>query len=375
MIHFKRFIHDVSVMLLLFGILNLLLLDTQYVLAQTGAPPPPTEPVFLPPVGSLLVDPVFPAIPPANVPPLVGNGVLAVIPKNGEDALALVNVILCEKENIRGTLLVPASDQTDLIAKVEVVEKSVLPAAALPVAFTNPIKVFEITLFNAETGELITEHVDERALQFGIGLSPGVSPTDVALVHFDALENEYDVIDITGDPIKGIVKANLNESSTTEGIIKTEINRYTPFALVSTAVSPDLAKANTDSDNEDTPAQGETVSKVLATPTLNPVDTIDSASAQQINTQEGNGTANRALFGSTPDNNDESTSIFGAPIEEESSESTSEAISAEDASVASAYDSVESKSNQSNNNPLLNGFAVLVTSLGAGFGFFRWRFN
>lgn len=361
-IHFGRFIRHISVILLLFGALNLLFLETQHAFAQTGAPPPPTDPVILPPAGSLIIDAILPAIPPANISPLVGNGVLAVIPQNAEDAIAIVNMTLCDKDNILGTLLVPASQETDLVAKVQVIEKAGLPAAALPVAFTNPLKVFEITLFNAETGELITTH--ERALEFGIGLSPGVHPEDVGLVHFNALEEEYDLIDITGDPIKGIVKASLTESSTFEGMLKTEINEYTPFALVSTAVSHDLAEA----ENEGTSSEGETIAQVQATPTLSKADT--TALAQEIGTQAGDGTASGSLFGSATDDNGGSQSLFGAPADKESE---SDSASSESASVASAYDSAESKSNSSNNNPLLSGFAVLITSLGAGFGFLRWR--
>ena len=363
MTHFGRFIRHASVILLLFGTLNFLFLETQHAFAQTGAPPPPTDPVILPPAGSLIIDAIFPAIPPANITPLVGNGVLAVIPQNADNAIAIVNVTLCEKQNIDATLLVPASEQTDLVAKIEVIETGGLPAAALPVAFTNPLKVFEITVFNAQTGELITTH--ERILEFGVSLTPGVHPEDVALLHFNALEDEYGVIDITGDPIKGIVKAEMNETSTVEGIEQTEINRYTPFTLVSTTVSPQLAEA----ENEGTSSEGELI--VQATPTLSKPDTTPSA--QEVGTQADDGTASGSLFGSTTDDNDNSQSLFGAPAENDSepdsdSEDTSESTSNESASVAGAYDS-----NNSNNNPLLSGFAVLITSLGAGFGFLRWR--
>ena len=350
MINLGRLMRRVSVMMLLFGALTFLFIEVQHTFAQTGAPPPPTEPVILPPAGSLVIDAIFPAIPPANIPPLVGNGTLAVIPQNAENAIGLLNALLSDE--IRTTLLVPASDTTDLIGKIQEVETAGLPAAALPVAFSTPLKVFQIDIFDAETGELITSH--NPPLQIGIELSPGVHPEDVALLHFSASKNKYEIIDITGDPIKGIVKAEISETS--------------PFALVSTAVSPDLAKA----EEEGTSSQGETIAQVQPTPSVSEADT--SASAEQVGTQADDGSANRSLFGSATDGNGGSQSLFGAPTENEN-ESENDSASSESASVASAYDSAESQSNSSNNSPLLSGFAVLITSLGAGFGFLRWRFN
>lgn len=367
-INLESFIRHISVILLLFSVLNVLFLDTQHAFAQTGAPPPPTEPVILPPAGTLLIDPIFPAIAPTNIPALVGNGTLAVIPQNEENAVALINLLL--SNGTAATLLVPASGDTDLIAQIQEVEVGNLPATTLPVAFTSPLKVFQITIFDAETGELITIH--NPALQFGIALSPGVSPEDVALLYFNASEKKYETIDITGDPIKGIVKAEITETSTLEEITNAEINQYSPFALISTAVSPDLANA----ENEDTSSQAETIAQVQATPTLSQADT--TASAQEIGTQADSGTASRSLFGSATDGNESSQSLFGSPTDNESendSQSDSEPASSEEASIASAYDSAESQSNSSNNNPLLSGFAVLISSLGAGFGFLRWRFN
>jgi len=340
MIHLGRFIRHVSVMLLLFGALTFLFVEVQHALAQTGAPPPPTEPVINPPAGTVVIEPIFPAIPPANIPPLVGNGTLAVIPQNDENAIALINALL--SNGTPATLLVPASGNTDLVAKIQEVETAGLPAAALPVAFTAPLKIFEITLFDAQTGELITTH--NPPLQIGIALSPGVHPEDVVLLHFSASKNEYEIIEITGDPIKGIVKAEITETS--------------PFALVSTALSSQSAKA----ENEATSSDGESIAEIKSTPSVSE------------ETQAEEESANRSLFGSTTDDDDRSQSLFGAPADNDT-ESDSERTQTDSASTESTEDSVGGEANNSNNSPLLSGFAVLISSLGAGFGFFRWRFS
>ena len=354
-IHLGRFIRHVSVILLVFGALAFLLIEAQHAFAQTGAPP--SDPVITPPAGTVVIDPIFPATPPANIPPLVGNGILGVIPQNAENAVAPMNVLF--SNGIRATLLVPASDITELVVKIEEIETGGLPASALPVSFMDPLKAFEIAVFDAASGELITVH--ESPLLFGLALSPGTHPGDLVLLHFNPSTNLYERLEITGDPITGVIKAEMIETST--------------FALVSLAVSSQPAKT----ERVETTSDEESRAEIKPTPSTNEAET--ASLEEETETQTDDGSRSGSLFGSTTEGNSGSQSLFGAPANNDANQSPSSdesehnSTATDSPSIERADNSVLSSFNKSNHNLLLTGFAVLITSLGIGFGFLGWYFR
>ena len=92
---------------ILMALLALALLGQGLAFAQTGPPPPPPPeppgpppgvpacPTFITPLpGTPLVAITFPAVPPAGILPVVGNGVVVFIPAAGDGAVAVVNTTL-----------------------------------------------------------------------------------------------------------------------------------------------------------------------------------------------------------------------------------------------------------------------------------------
>ncbi len=203
-------------MMALFAV-TLSFLSTGSIFAQTGAPPPPEEPVISPPAGTTVVEPVVPAIPPANIPPVTGDGVLVVIPETPDGGVAPINFTLDDVtdspiDDAAATLLVPASEDGDLAVVIQPLQQdsSGLPEP-LPEAEPGTIQlVFSIDIYSAN-GDII--HVHEEPLVFALDLPDGVDPSSLVLLHYNEVTGEYERLELIVDPLTGIVSALIYETS------------------------------------------------------------------------------------------------------------------------------------------------------------------
>jgi len=204
-------------MMLLFTV-ALSFLQVESTQAQTGAPPPQEEPVITPPPGTTVVEPTFPADAPENVPPVTGEGVLAVVPETADGGVAPVNFTLDDVTNLPivdapATLLVPASETEDIAVAIQPLQQdsSSLPEP-LPEAAPGTIQLaFSIDVYRVNSGEVIHTHQDPLIL--AIDLPDGVDPNSVVLLHYNELTGEYEQLPVTVDPDTGVITALIFETS------------------------------------------------------------------------------------------------------------------------------------------------------------------
>jgi len=182
----------------LFLTISLLLFVPLLAFAQGTGPPAPPEPIIFPPPGSVVIQPIYPAVPPPScLDPVVGNGALAVFPPQptyGDNVIGVVNALL--DNNKTATLLIPLTeDMRGSTVVVRIASAHDLPAP-LPdwVDQSVPISDIDICLVRPDgTHTLLKEH--HPPLELGLKVLEGEDPTNMVLIRYDAPSGQYEALE------------------------------------------------------------------------------------------------------------------------------------------------------------------------------------
>ena len=264
--------------------------DDGLALAQTGPPPPddddddddddggfpPGPPpgvqscpaVIGPPPGTPRVDVSFPAVPPAGIPPVVGNGALALIPPATNGAVAVVEITTQPGHTF--IAIVPADPVKELVLRIQELEQVDLPAPLEPDNIpgfppTSNILgievVFEMDLYDATTGEEISAHAP--ILIGGFCFNTDFTPNTPVLFRFDAIATFYRIPVQIYFPASRTLRADLPETSVFAVAIVS--GRASSIAAIPTPVIPaGLPRTGGDTVNGGVVAMIATIFAILA---------------------------------------------------------------------------------------------------------------
>ena len=212
--------------------------DHGLALAQTGPPPPddddddggppgPPPPPGIqscpeligPPPGTPRVDVMFPAVPPAGIPPVVGNGALALIPPATNGAVAVVEITTSPGHLL--IAIVPADPVRELVLRIQELGPGDIPAplepenipALPPTSTVEGVEVvFEMDLYDATTGDEILVH--DPILIGGFCFNTDFAPNTPVLFRYNETSILYEIPAQIYFPASRTLRAELPETST-----------------------------------------------------------------------------------------------------------------------------------------------------------------
>jgi hypothetical protein len=204
--------------------------------AQSGPPPPPDPAVCYPPAGTTVVAATYPPVPPAGIPPVVGDGALAVIPP-AQNAVAVITTAL---GGCRGTFVVPADPARSLAVRIQGgLAVSQLPQPALPNASGAACR-FSVDIYDAATGQHVSASLPSSstttlvpgsqagAVQrvqlgtpqpaaapvisaFTAALMPGPQADAMQMLYFDPVQKAWLVVPGSAGPAAGVHSGQIGQ--------------------------------------------------------------------------------------------------------------------------------------------------------------------
>jgi hypothetical protein len=153
--------------------------------AQSGPPPPPGGHLCAPLPGTVVVEPTYPAVPPAGVPPVVGPGALAVIPATPGGGAAQITA---ELGGCVATVIIPADPERRLAVRNQGGLRPDQMPSPMPAEIADAVCRFSVDVYDADSGQRVG---DDLPSAISAGLVPGPEPGALVLMSHDSATRQY----------------------------------------------------------------------------------------------------------------------------------------------------------------------------------------